>query len=100
MRGYFWAKVTVAVLVLVVGFTLVSGQVGQAYAAPSHGGNHGGYHGGYNGGWYHGGRYYGGWNWGWFVPVYPVYQCPPGYYYNPYVYNPNMYPPYCQRIMP
>lgn len=97
MRGYFWAKVAVAVLVLVVGFTLVSGQFGQAYAAPSHGGIHGGNH---WGGGYHGGRYYGGWNWGWFVPFYPAYQCPAGFYYNPYVYNPYMYPHYCQPITP
>ena len=91
-----WVKLAVVILVIGASFTLLSGQVGQVYAA-----GHWGHGGGYRGGW----RYYGGGGY-WFTPVYPVYpgytypaySCPPGYVYNPNIYNPNMYPPYCQPI--
>ena len=109
MQRCWGFKVAVLTLVLAVGFTLVSGQAGQVYAATSHytGGHSGSHTGdpghGYSG--HHsngGGGYYGGWYNGgnWFVPAYPYYSCPPGYQYNPNVYNPNMYPPYCQPITP
>jgi uncharacterized membrane protein len=109
MQRCLGIKIAVLTLVLAVGFTLVSGQAGQVYAATSHytGGHSGSHTGdpghGYSG--HHsngGGGYYGGWYNGgnWFVPAYPYYSCPPGYQYNPNVYNPNMYPPYCQPITP
>ena len=115
MQRCWGVKIAVLTLVLAVGFTLVSGQAGQVYAATSHytGGHSGSHTGdpghGYsghhsNGGgiYYGGGGYYGGWYNGgnWFVPAYPYYSCPPGYQYNPNVYNPNMYPPHCQPITP
>ena len=82
-------KMGIGILMLMIGLAMVSGQAGQVYAAGhwGHGwGNHGGYH---------GGRYYGGGGY-WFAPgypvyPYPVYACPPGYVWNPYVY------PYCFR---
>ncbi|MGA3297826.1 MAG: hypothetical protein ABSD41_10285 [Candidatus Bathyarchaeia archaeon] len=81
MRDSLWVKIAVVILVLAAGFTLVSGQVGQAYAA-GHWGHGGGYHGGggYRGGWWYG---------GYFAPGYPVNPCPAGFLWNPYVY------PYC-----
>jgi hypothetical protein len=79
-----YSRIAIGILVLVVGLTIVSGQAGQVYAV-GHWGHGGGYHGGY-----HGGGYYGYW----FTPAYPVYPypvyaCPPGFLWNPYVY------PYC-----
>jgi len=104
MEKCSWAKVIVLTLALTLGLTLVSGQLGQAYAAPSHTGgswSHTGDPGHWHSGGYTGGNYYGGWyNGGWFWPAYPYYQCPPGYAYNPNVYNPSVYPPYCQLITP
>ena len=115
MRSCLWIKVATLTLVLALGFTLVSGQANQVYAASYHSGGHsGGYTGGHTGGHYSGGpshggpiysgggNYYGGWYDGgyWFAPAYPVYLCPPGYQYNPNVYNPNVYPPYCQLVPP
>ncbi|HMK82408.1 MAG TPA: hypothetical protein VK503_01695 [Candidatus Bathyarchaeia archaeon] len=83
LRDSLWVKVAVVILVLAAGFTLVSGQFDQAYAA---GHWSGGYHGGWNRGWW----YRGGW-YGWYAPGYPVYPCPVGFVWNPYVY------PYCFR---
>ena len=57
LRVSLWSKVAIGILVLAVGFTLVSGQVGQAYAA-GHSWEHAGG--------YHGGRYHGGWYYGWY----------------------------------
>jgi len=64
----------ISVLLIVVGFTLVSGQVGQAYAAYHYGGHHG-----YVGG--HHGYYGGGYSYSWY---YPYYYYSYGYCYSPY----------------
>lgn len=71
-----WAKVAVLVLVLAVGFTLVSGQVGQAYAAGHSGGHHGGGH--YSGGYSYSYSYYP------YYYSYPYCSYSYGYYYGCY----------------
>lgn len=76
MRSSVWAKVVVGVFVLAVGFTLVSGQVGQAYAYT-----------------YSHHHYSGGYSYSWYYPYYSYYYSYPycygyGYYgcYNSYSY--------------
>ena len=73
MRNSFWAKAAIGVLLLAIGFTLVSGQVSQTFAY-SHG--HGHWGGGY--------RWSGGYSsWSWYYPYYSYYYpyCYNGYYY-------------------
>ena len=110
MRECLWVKVAVITLVLAIGFTLVSGQAGQVYAAPPYPGDHnytgghssGGYTGGtghsytgdpshsYTGGHYNGGytrgrrSYTGGAYYGGGYSGYYPYSCP---YYYPYYYG-------------
>ena len=77
MKSSLWAKIAIGVLLLSAAFTLGSGQVGEAYAAPHHGGYHGGYHG------YYGGVYYSGWYYPyyWYYPYSYCYSPYYGYYY-------------------
>jgi len=79
-------KVRISILVLAVVFSLLSGQVGQAYAAPTHGGHHGHYSGGYYSAWYY--PYY------WYYPYSYCYSPSYGYYYG---YGCSSYP-YTQAL--
>lgn len=93
MRGSLWVKVAVVILVLVVGFTVASGEVDQAYAATNHTGHSGSYTGnpshGHTGGHSHGGgSHYGG---GYYSGYYPYYSYA---YYPDYYYCPNNYGTY------
>lgn len=68
MRNSLWPKAAIGILLLAVGFTLVSGQVSQTFAY-SHG--HGHWGGGYS-------------SWSWYYPYYSSYYpyCSYGYYYS------------------
>ena len=75
MRSSLWTKAAIGVLLLAIGFTLVSGQVSQTYAY-SHGHGHG----------HSGGHWGGGYSsWYWYYPYYSSYYypyCSYGYYYS------------------
>jgi hypothetical protein len=71
MRNSLWSKAAIGILLLAVGFTLVSAQVSQTFAY-SHGHGHGHWGGGYS-------------SWYWYYPYYSSYYypyCSYGYYYS------------------
>ena len=85
MRNSTWAKVSVGVLIVVVGLALLSGNAGQVYAYHCHSS------GCYGNGW--GG--YGGWGGSYYYPYYSYYY--PYYnsyygYYGSYPYSSSSYP--------
>jgi len=79
-----WSKVTLGILIIVVGLAFLSGTTGQVYAYHGHG------WGGYGHGWGGYGNWWGGY--GWYYPYYSYYYYPYYYpyyssYYYPYSYS-------------
>jgi len=83
-----WARVSIGVLIIVVGLALLSGTTGQVYAYYGHGHGWGGW-GGYGHGWGWGGYGWGGYGY------YPYFS----YYYYPYSYY-SYYPYYSSYYYP